>query len=648
MNCRLACRRLSFRLVDSPRSQKNLVRLLPPRNWRRPARQLLGLRPRDFQTILGIACTGHGASLSLITSDGVIRSSVLDRWSGIKHVLLLSRDEDAALRMPMTDVDRVINYLLSYGFGHFPPTRIFEETILEWTTWLLRGSGLTLGDIDLVVTSDSHFATCEGRLGKLLHQWFPNAWLSSGIEHHEIHQRQAFWQSGFDDAAVLTLDACGETLPRLGNRALAGTISSMDASGRCVTHQNIFFPESSPGLLYDITNRHCGFRTGDEGKTMGLAPYGEPELFRRLEPMLRLHPDGWYEFMSHHELERVYTDYVAPRKAGEPMLREHENVAYAGQALLEKIVVNAFKAAMRLTGKRKIAYAGGVALNSVANEIAHQATMPDALYVAPNPGDPGHALGCALFGAYEIARWPAPLREVPEYLGPTYTDAELAEAARASGFAITETPAMAEEIAAIIANGYITARFAGGAEFGPRALGNRSILVDPRPAEMKDYLNDRVKHREGFRPFAPAVLEEEAAEWFELDGRSAYMLRVVAACAGKADRIAATVHVDGTARVQTVSRAENPGFYDIIRAFRAITGIPVVLNTSFNIANKPIVETPRDAVECFAGTDIDVLALGSVLVSKRPLAAYHVPRVAHATDAAPHHGATASVPPPPA
>lgn len=646
MNCRFASGGLSSRPVESPRSQKNLVRLVPPRNWRRPARRLLGLRPRDIQTILGVACTGHGASLSLITSDGLIRSSVLDRWSGIKHVLMLSRDEDIALRTPATDVDRLINYLLSFGFGHFPPTKIFEDTIAEWTTWLLRGSGLTMGDIDLVVTSDSHFATCDRRLGQRLYEWFPNAWFSSGIEHHEIHQRQAFWQSGFDDAAVLTLDACGETLGRLGDRALAGTISTMDASGRSVTHSNIFFPESSPGLLYDITNRHCGFKLGDEGKTMGLAPYGEPELFRRLEPMLRLHPDGWYEFMSHHELERLYTDYVAPRRGNEPMLREHENVAFAGQALLEKIVVNAFKAAMRLTGKRKIAYAGGVALNSVANEIAFQATAPDALYVSPNPGDPGHALGCALFGAYEIARWPAPLREVPEYLGPAYSDAELADAARASGFTITETPAMAEEIAAIIANGYITARFAGGAEFGPRALGNRSILVDPRPAEMKAYLNDRVKHREGFRPFAPAVLEEEASEWFELGGRSAYMLRVVAARPDKADRIAATVHVDGTARVQTVSRTDNPGFYDIIRAFKAITGIPVVLNTSFNIANKPIVETPRDAIDCFAGTDIDVLAIGSVIVSKLPIAAYHAPRAAQASLGSPRERAATPVPPP--
>lgn len=605
-----------------------LTSLTPPRNWRRPVRRLLGLRPNDLQTVLGIACTGHGASIALITAGGTIRSSVLDRWAGAKHVLMLSRDEDRELRQPATDVDRTINYLLSYGFGRFPPTRIFEDTIGEWTSWMLRDAGLTPADVDLIVTSESHFATCRHRLGNVLHRWFPNAWVAGDIEHHEIHQRQAFWQSGFEDAAVLTLDACGEVLGRLGNRALAGTVSWMDACGRAETLQNIFFPESSPGLLYEVTNRHCGFKLGDEGKTMGLAPYGDPELFRRLEPLLRLHPDGWFEFVSHHELEKLYAHYVPPRAADGPMTHAHENVAYAGQALLEKIVTNAFKAALRLTGKRRIAYAGGVALNSVANEIAYQATLPEALYIAPNPGDAGHALGCALFGAYEIARWPPPLAEVPEYLGPSYTSEQMAKAARASGYSVSESPRVAEELARAIANGYITARFAGGAEFGPRALGNRSILCDPRPAGMKEYLNDRVKHREGFRPFAPAVLEEDAAQWFALGGRSPYMLRVVDARRERRDQIAATVHVDGSCRVQTVSRGDNAGFYDIIRAFKAITGVPVVLNTSFNVAGKPIVETPADAVECFAGTDIDVLAMGSLMVSKLPLEAYHRPRAA--------------------
>jgi len=614
--------------IDAPHAEADLRKVSPPSTFRGRLKRLLGRRPSRIETVLGIACTGHGTSVALVTADGTIRSSVLDRWSGLKHVLLLARREESCIRNPTSEIDRKIKWVLSAGRGGLPPTLIFEDTILEWVTWFLRGLSITPADIDLVVTSESHFATCRWRLGRKLHRWFPNAWVANGIEHHEVHQRQAFWQSGFEESAVLTLDNCGEKLSRLGDRALAGTIAVMDANGRCRTLQNIFFPESSPGLLYDVVNRHCGFSTGDEGKTMGLAPYGEPELFRRLDPLLHLHPDGYFDFMSNQELEQKLEDYEPARWPGTELTQRHRDVAYAGQALLEKIVVNAFAATMRMTGQRKIAYAGGIALNSVANEIAYQAVRPEALYIAPNPGDPGHGLGCALFGAHEIARCPPPKKEIPDYIGPLYSEEEMIDVARASGYDVSEPVDLAGDMARCIANGYITARFAGRAEHGPRALGNRSILCDPRPADMKDYLNERVKHREGFRPFAPAVLEEEAAEWFDIAERSPYMLRVVQVRSDRRDRIAATVHVDGSCRVQTVAVADNPGFHELLRAFKALTGVPVVLNTSFNIAGRPIVETPRDAVACFAGTDIDVLALGPVLLSKRPLAAHWVSRLA--------------------
>jgi carbamoyltransferase len=594
----------------------DLLSVAPPNTFRGRVDRLFGKRPGHIETVLGIACTGHGASAALVASDGTLRSSVLDRWSGVKHVLMLARREDASIRNPTTDVDRGIKWVLCAGRGGFPPTVIFEDTIVEWVNWLLRGLSIAPADIDLVVTSESHFATCQWRLGRKLHRWFPNAWVSHSIEHHEVHQRQAFWQSGFEEAAVLTLDTCGEKLARLDHRALAGTIAAMDARGRCETLSHMIFPDSSAGILYDAVNRHCGFSVGDEGKTMGLAPYGTPVLFDQLEPLLTLYPDGHFDFLDHQQLEERLTAFEPARWPGTDLTQGHRDVAYAGQALLEKVVVNAFAAAMRLTGQRTLTYAGGVALNSVANEIAYQAVRPDGLYIAPNPGDPGHALGCALFGAYEIAGWPPPLREIPDFIGPVYSDAEMIEVARASPYEVTTPADLASELAGCIADGAITARFAGAAEHGPRALGNRSILCDPRPATMMDYLNDRVKRRESFRPFAPAVLEEEAGEWFDIAERSPYMLRVVQVRPERQEQVAATVHVDGSCRVQTVNAVENPGFHDVLRAFRARTGVPVVLNTSFNIAGKPIVETPRDAVDCFAATEIDVLALGPVLLRK--------------------------------
>jgi carbamoyltransferase len=593
---------------------------------RSPLPRVLPRLRRNIETVLGLACTGHGASMAIMTSDGVLRSSVLDRWAGIKHLLLFARKEERSLRNPHTQLDREINYNLVRGYDKFPPTRIFEDTIVTWFDWLTRGLNIRRSDIDLVVTSESHFATCNFRLGFSLRRWFPNAYASSRIEHHQIHQRQAFWQSGLDAAAVLTLDAAGEPLKRLGGRTLAGSISSMDASGACTVLSEIFFPESSPGVLYEVASHHLGFPLGEEGKTMGLAPYGGPELLERLQPALRLHDDGSFRFIPHLEFQDLLEKYVPPRKPGEEISERHKNVAYAAQAILDNIVTNAFRVALQLTRERRLVYAGGVALNCVANDVAFRAVRPEALYVSPNPGDTGHALGCVFFGAYEIARWRPSRVEVDDYRGPSYSKDEMVEAARNSGYPMQRPKDLDAELARCIANGYITARFAGPAEFGPRALGNRSILCDPRRPDMKDYLNFRVKHRESFRPFAPSVLEENAAEWFDLEQRSAFMLRAVPIRPGLRDRVPAITHVDGSCRVQTVSATDNSGFYRLIRAFASLTGIPMVLNTSFNVAGKPIVETPQDAVACFQSTNIDVLAIGPVLLSKHDLHQYHVPR----------------------
>ena len=359
---------------------------------------------------------------------------------------------------------------------------------------------------------------------------------------------------------------------------------------------------------------------------MGLAPYGEPELLDRLLPRLSLHEDGSFSFYEHRELRALLQDYVPERWPDGEITPRHSNVAYAGQAILEKIVVNAFQVAIRLSGQKRLVYAGGVALNSVANEIALRTLDLDGFYIAPNPGDPGHALGCALYGAYEIAGWKPLFQELPDYLGRKYSEQDMRAACRECTHHVERPDQPELLLARCIQNGYITARFDGRAEHGPRALGNRSILASPLSAGMKDYLNAHVKHRESFRPFAPAVLEECAAEWFDLQGRSPYMLRVVPARSTARERIPAVVHVDGSCRVQTVSRDDNPGFYNVIQAFQSLTGVPVVLNTSFNTAGNPIVETPSDAVECFTSTDIDALLLGPFLLSKRPLQEYDVPR----------------------
>jgi carbamoyltransferase len=393
----------------------------------------------------------------------------------------------------------------------------------------------------------------------------------------------------------------------------------MNQDGECRIIREFLFPEMSSGTIYDASTHHIGFHQGNEGKTMGLAAFGEPGLYNQLREHLTLHEDGGFNFLSNEEFSAVLEEYVPGRLPDDEIKQRHIDVAYAGQTILEDIVANAWRAALELTNERNLVFAGGVALNSVANEKAILKTRPARVYIPPNPGDPGQALGCALFGAYELAGWETPTDELMEYLGPPYEFGEIEAVATANGIPTIRPEDLDDRIARCIANGHIIARFDGGAEFGPRALGNRSIVCDPRRPGMKDYLNLRVKHREPFRPFAPSVLEEHVMAWFDLDGRSAYMLRVIPIKAEKIEQIPAIAHVDGTARLQTVSKADNPGYWRLIQAFHKLTNVPLLLNTSFNIAGKPIVETPQDAMDCFLGTEIDILVLGPFVISKQPL-----------------------------
>lgn len=578
---------------------------------------------RDSAKVLGIAMTGHGASVAYLDRSGEVRCSVLDRWVGVKHTMMFAADEERAIRLKESPIDAQISNILTFSFGRFPETRTFEGSFPQWLEWLLRGLNTGPCDIDLVVTSAGNFGTNWARLGRKLENWFPNAIHIDSIEHHEVHQRQAFWPSGFDEAAILTLDTCGEPLNRLSSRKLSGTIAYMNQRGEAKTLREFFFPECSAGLIYATLNHHIGFRQGEEGKTMGLAPYGNAELYEALRCDLRLRCDGGFDFIPQDKLQMVLDQYVKPRRPTRDaeILPRHRNVAFAAQGLIEAIVDNAFQAALNSANVRDLTYAGGLALNSVANGKCRP-RVSGRLYIPPNPGDTGHALGCALYGAYECAKWEPRRDELPEYLGPPYSVSEV-EAALPQGACFIEQPEAVDSVAAkCIANGYILGRMAGRAEFGPRALGNRSILCDPRRPWMKRHLNATVKHREEFRPFAPTVLEDCAREWFEMNWRESYMLGVVPVRTDKRDRIPAVVHVDGTARVQTICRSEEPSYFGLVSQFWKETEVPLLLNTSFNVAGKPIVETPNDAVQCFLTTPIDILILGPYILSKRPLCHY--------------------------
>ena len=437
------------------------------------------------------------------------------------------------------------------------------------------------------------------------------------VPHHLAHAASAYHLSGFDSALIYTIDGTGET---------ESALLAEGRDGRIVERERTLLPDSL-GTLYLMVTVLLGFRSlGDEYKVMGLAGYGDPARFRPFfDGLVRLLPDGRYTldgFTRPDLRERMERGLCAPRARGEEIAQVHCDVAAALQAALERAVLHTLAHARERTGHTRLCMAGGVALNSMMNGAIARAGLFDDIFIQPAAGDEGGGLGAALHAWHDghnghgVA---ASLRHV--YFGPAYDDEDILAdlIARHAEVRWTRSNHVVEEIADALVAGAVVGWFQGRMEFGPRALGNRSILADPRPADMKDRINEKVKHREGFRPFAPAVPEEDAATWFDMRGlaRSPYMLFVVPVREGHRDAMRAVTHVDGSARVQTVCRDSNPKFWNLLRAFEARSGMPVLLNTSFNVMHEPIVCSPADAIRCFLRTDIDLLVLGDFIVRRR-------------------------------
>jgi carbamoyltransferase len=461
--------------------------------------------------------------------------------------------------------------------------------------------------------------------------------------HHESHAASAFFPSPFEDAAILTLDGVGEW-----STATWGT----GHGNRIELREEMRFPHS-PGLLYSAFTGYCGFRVNSgEYKLMGLAPYGEPRFADLiLDRILRLHDDGsfWLDqrfFRYCHGLTMTSPAFHAlfggpPRAAEGPITQREMDIASSIQRVTEEIVLRMARHVHARTGMRNLCMAGGVALNCVANGRLLREGPFERLWIQPAAGDAGGALGAALMhwhGHLGKPRAPdATDAQRGSLLGPVYDDASVVAALDRMG-AMRETladDALAEAVAVELASGRIVGHFDGRAEFGPRALGNRSILGDPRDPSMQRRMNVAIKFRESFRPFAPAVIEGRQRDWFDLDAESPYMLLVApVAAAHRGDAAAAAAarglaklkavtgdvpaitHVDGSARVQTVSAGRAPRFHAILRAFERRTGCPVLVNTSFNIRGEPIVHDPADAYRCFMLTDMDVLVVGNHLMRK--------------------------------
>jgi carbamoyltransferase len=438
------------------------------------------------------------------------------------------------------------------------------------------------------------------------------------IDHHLAHAASAYISSPFDAAAIFSVDGIGSD----------GTCTLLGVGRGNQIHElrRVKFPHSL-GALYSSVTGYLGFTpTRDEGKVMGLAPYGTDRYVEQFRQLVRLGPDGTYEldlswFQHHltgkHLVSPKFIDtFGPPRPRGNgPIAQHYADVAYALQRTLEETGLHVARWLHETTGLRRICLAGGVALNSVMNGRILLETPFDEFFAPPACSDAGTAVGAAQYVASCILDLPRPTGDYV-FLGPEFSAPEIESALVGSGLAYHRPADIANFAAERIAAGKIIGWFQGRMECGPRALGNRSILADPRDPLSKPRLNEKIKHREPFRPFAPSVLAERAGDYFVSDYPSPVMLLVYDVLHARRDDVPAITHIDGSARVQTVSREDNPTYWRLIKSFEALTGVPMVVNTSFNDNEEPIVCTPQDALRCFRKTDLDGLAIGPFWVER--------------------------------
>ena len=451
------------------------------------------------------------------------------------------------------------------------------------------------------------------------------------VEHHRAHMASSFYLSPFDRADCLTIDGFGDFVSTMFGRGEGNQIG--------VSHW-VGFPHSM-GLFYTAVTQYIGFpKYGDEYKVMGLAPYGEPAYLEDFRKIMRLTEKGRFEmeldwFRHHSEgVEMQWEDgypemgpafsekwverYGPVRAYDEPLEQRHKDLARSVQARAEEIYFHAINGLAKGKGAKALCLSGGCAFNSVANGKIFERTPYRDLHIHPAAGDAGTAVGAAFWVWHQMLGQPRDFVLEHAFWGPEYSDARVKAALDARGFAyewVEDEGQLCRRTAESIAAGDVVGWFQGRSEWGPRALGNRSIVVDPRRADMKDILNARIKRREWFRPFAPSILEERTAEYFEEGYPVPFMLQVYKIRPERRAELAAVTHEDGTGRLQTVSKTNNPLYYRLIKTFGEQTNTPVVLNTSFN-ENEPIVNTPEEAVDCFARTKMDVLALGKAMVRK--------------------------------
>jgi carbamoyltransferase len=467
---------------------------------------------------------------------------------------------------------------------------------------------------------DSGIVLLHPRLKLQLKWYFRGARIPKIVQvpHHDAHAA-IFFVSPFEEATVLVMDGYGDEC----------ATSAYTGRGNKLERQwNLGFFDSL-GMLYTCATTYLGFKPFEEGTVMALAACGGPTYLEKFRSIVRLEDEGRFsinrDYISYdtHGLMRPFTGqfirtFGPPRKSGEPLTDRHRDIAYALQVVTEETILHIVREVERRHPSRNLCISGGVALNCVANARILRDTSFERVWVPPCASDTGAPLGSTLFHYHQTLGGPRTTVLTHPFYGRAYGDSEITAALKRFGLAYKRMgePELLARVARDLADSRIVGWFQGKFEMGPRALGNRSILSDARSNKMKDLINARIKHRESFRPFAPAVLIERAKEFFEVDQADPFMTLAPKVRADKVALIPAAVHVDGTGRIQTVERSDNPRYYAVIEEYAKLTGIPVILNTSFN-RQEPIVTRPEEAISCYLRTDMDVLVLGDYYVTDR-------------------------------
>lgn len=586
--------------------------------------------------ILGISAFYHDSAAALVRDGEIVAAAQEERFTRKKHDERFPENAVGYCLEAAGITSRELDVVVFYE----KPLRKFERLLETYLSFAPRGLLSFFRAMPPWLQTKLHLPR---EIDKGLHGDYAGPIYF--CTHHEAHAASAFFPGPFEEAAILTMDGVGEWTT---------TSWGMGRGNRIELRAEVRFPHSL-GLLYSAFTYYCGFRVNSgEYKLMGLAPYGEPRFAQLIrEHLIDLREDGSFR------LDLRYFNYCQgltmtnarfhalfggpPRKLDEKLTQRHMDVAASIQAVTEDVVLKMAGYVRRATGLQNLCLAGGVALNCVANGRLLREGFFENIWIQPAAGDAGGALGAALWCWYQVQNNPRRPEgrdaQQGSYLGPEFTPwaaREELDAMHAVYKVYAQEEDLAEEIAAELARGKIVGHFSGRAEFGPRALGHRSLLGDPRDPDMQRRMNVAIKFRESFRPFAPAVMEGYQSEYFELTAGSPYMLLVApvrpdkrveaileeGAVSGLArlklprSGIPAVTHVDYSARVQTVSAARSPRFHAILTAFARRTGCPLLVNTSFNIRGEPIVHSPGDAYRCFMCTDMDVLVVGDCLMRK--------------------------------